>query len=217
MIAIIVSELKQWSDKYSRQTLGTLILSVTLFSCLAGLRPELFLTGVTIALIWLGIRAGDQAWSEVELDNWLIKAGLTPLQAISGKMFVTCIIVLCHYFILWPIISLMTVLWGVEWWIVVGINVLILIITLLVTSFSLVFKPSEGSNMIINCLFLFCLLLITFITPYLRFVNPFYQIWMLSEPGFTTRIGVCILVNLGLLLLMNGILFLFMTKEVKRK
>jgi hypothetical protein len=170
-----------------------------------------------IAFIWLGIRVGDRAWSEVDLETWLNKTSLTPGKVISGKMFATFIILALHYFIILPIIILATILWGVDWWIVVEINLLILIVTLFVTSFSMVFRPSENANMFLSVSFLVSILFVTLVLPKINYFNPFYQIWMIAKPGVNRGIWTCIALNLGLQLLIIKILYFILAREVKNK
>jgi hypothetical protein len=216
MVAVIVSGFKHWNAQYRRQTLGVLFLSVTVFGCFTGLRPEMLFSGIALAFIWLGLRTGDQSGGEVEVENWLTKAGLSPFRIICGKMLAALMVDLLHFFLILPVMVLMTMLWGVGWWIVAELNLLILIFTLLVTSFSMFFRPTEYANLVVNAIFISGLLLITYVAPHLKHINPFYPIWNIAASGADKSIWTCFFVNFGLLLFMMGVWFLNMTREVKR-
>jgi hypothetical protein len=217
MIAIIVADFKHWSARYCRRSLGTVILCVTLFGCFTGLRPEFCLIGFMAGFIWLGILAGDQTWSETKIESWVINTRLTPVQIVSGKILGTSFILFLHYLMMLPIIFLMTVLWGIGWLEIVEITLLMFIAALIVTGFGLIaWLLHVIDNFLISRILVISWFLIAIAVPQIRFVNPFYQIWMITAPAINQQIWAGIFVNLGWLLLIIWITVLFLKMEVRK-
>jgi hypothetical protein len=210
MIPIIVSELKLWSNKYRRMSMSVLIICVLIFGCLSRLNPEFLMIGPALALFWLGIQAGKQTWSEADLEIWFQKTHLSMIRIILGKIFATAIIVLYHVFLLLPMTYLMSALWGIDGLLVLEANLLIFVFTLLIYTLGLVFRPMVPISIIILCIWM----IITFRVPAIQFMNPFYQIWMISENDANLQFWLSIAANLALLLLLIGILFLRLKREV---
>lgn len=215
MIPIIVSEFKLWHTAYRRTSMGILVIFALLFGCLSGLSPEFFMIGIALALFWLGIEAGDQVWSEVNLETWFHKTNLSPGQIVIGKILAIAIIVLYHDFFLLPITFLMVVLWGIDGLLVFEANAMIMVFTLVIYTLGLICRTSVYFNLLINKAILCIWLVITFTVPALRWMNPFYQLWMISSRGAHLQLWLSIAANLGLLLMIIGVLFFLLRREVR--
>ncbi len=212
MIAVLWSELSAWGAGRSRQTLCTAVCVLASIGCLAMLRPEACLEGLTGVALWVGYLAGREIWSPVSAWKWVHRAGLPPGLVVAGRLLAAGLICLAHTFAVLPLLVLMTLVWGVPAAVLLEVGLIVLAGSGISAAFGLLgLHLGIGEDGFFSNILVTGWLILTAILPWFRPVNPFIQVWRALETAGLPRL----LPSAGLFAILAWLAALLLRREVR--
>jgi hypothetical protein len=115
MVAFILAELDNWSNKRSRRTLSRVVYSYALIGFITQMRPDLYFFILVAVFIWLGIQIGSRGTDDFEIFKWIRNDRLSLYHVIIGKIIAAVMLSLVHIAILLPLAIFISLFWGITW------------------------------------------------------------------------------------------------------
>ena len=112
MAALIISELMNWNSGFGRRALSVFIGCSVLTGILTKLHPELYLGGMVLIFVGIGLWTGKQISNNVPVAIWIHQANLRPWQIVFGEIFAAGCISLIHLAALLPVAILIIYVLG---------------------------------------------------------------------------------------------------------
>ncbi len=222
MIAVLISEFRDWFRNYRRHTLLPLMPVMAVAAVAGIMRPETCLIIFLAYCVFIGHAGGKEAWNKVNIEGWVVRTGLGFPSVISGKLMGIFCIGVVHAILLAPVWISISLLWGIPFYTVLVLLfncVLVICISACLSIIGIRLAPRKHyfgqrveSDTIIAKFLIGFWLVITAAVPVLRISSPLLIIYKISINYEFTKITIGILTDLGLLIIISAVSFLLFKK-----
>lgn len=177
MIALITYEFIEWQKRFAKITLIILTVLCFIVSFLSFIRPEIFFQVLTVTLLFISFIIYYLRDKYIKTALWIRELKLNLFKIIFVQVLSSVFFSILYLLFLLPLYVLNHYLWGILFEDIIKVIIVILFVFITTSNITrITYEFDKENQLLFGVYILFTFYILPLFIPFIKNINPFYQI-----------------------------------------